>query len=268
MPEEFRAPRLRDLALPAGDRRGDRRKPRGEQPLPLRSAEDHRRVLCRQPLRGDAASWPGGTACTSIARRAVPRRPLRRPAELESLRNADGRVLGLFAPPPYGRVAILHEGRGHAAHVYGRKIACGEGFTSIGPHWNDMLWSSQKPTFDHECAGFNLMYWHAFTCSPPEAGRPASNISPARISTPASPGLARPPPSWPTSTVAIISCSRGNSWPTCLLQRRQRAKSRGPQTGRPGGGTAGIRLRRNRRGVLLDRVTVREDRIEVPGGRL
>ena len=65
------------------------------------------------------------------------------------------------------------KGAASAAHVYGRKIACGEGFTSIGPHWNDVLWSSQKPTFDHEaCAGLNLTYWHAFTCSPPEAGPP------------------------------------------------------------------------------------------------
>lgn len=60
-----------------------------------------------------------------------------------------------------------------AAHIYGKPIACGEGFTSIGPHWNDTLWSSQKPTFDHEaCAGLNLTYWHAFTCSPEKMGIP------------------------------------------------------------------------------------------------
>lgn len=62
---------------------------------------------------------------------------------------------------------------GSAAHTYGKTIACGEGFTSIGPHWNDILWSSQKPTFDHEaCAGLNLTYIHAFTCSPKEMGIP------------------------------------------------------------------------------------------------
>jgi hypothetical protein len=62
---------------------------------------------------------------------------------------------------------------GSAAHTYGKTIACGEGFTSIGPHWNDVLWSSQKPTFDHEaCAGLNLTYIHAFTCSPKEMGIP------------------------------------------------------------------------------------------------
>jgi hypothetical protein len=60
-----------------------------------------------------------------------------------------------------------------AAHLYGKRVVCGEGFTSVGPHWNDNLWSAQKPTFDHEaCAGLNLTYWHAFTCSPASAGIP------------------------------------------------------------------------------------------------
>jgi len=60
-----------------------------------------------------------------------------------------------------------------AAHTYGKSVTCAEGFTSIGPQWNDTLWSSQKPSFDHEaCAGLNLVFWHAFTCSPPEEGLP------------------------------------------------------------------------------------------------
>jgi hypothetical protein len=60
-----------------------------------------------------------------------------------------------------------------AAHIYGQAIVCAEGFTSIGPQWNDILWSSQKPSFDHEaCAGLNLVFWHAFTCSPQEMGLP------------------------------------------------------------------------------------------------
>ena len=65
------------------------------------------------------------------------------------------------------------KGPASAAHTYDKPIACGEAFTSVGPHWNDTLWSSQKPTFDHEaCAGLNLIYWHAFTCSPTEMGVP------------------------------------------------------------------------------------------------
>jgi len=60
-----------------------------------------------------------------------------------------------------------------AAHIYGKTVVCAEGFTSIGPQWNDVLWSSQKPSFDHEaCAGLNLVFWHAFTCSPKEMGLP------------------------------------------------------------------------------------------------
>jgi hypothetical protein len=60
-----------------------------------------------------------------------------------------------------------------AAHIYGKKIVGAESFTTIGPHWNDELWHDQKSAFDHEiCAGLNRMYFHTFTCSPPEMGIP------------------------------------------------------------------------------------------------
>jgi hypothetical protein len=60
-----------------------------------------------------------------------------------------------------------------AAHIYGKKIVGAESFTTIGPHWNDELWYDQKSAFDHEiCAGLNRMYFHTFTCSPPEMGLP------------------------------------------------------------------------------------------------
>jgi len=60
-----------------------------------------------------------------------------------------------------------------AAHIYGKKIVGAESFTTIGPHWNDEIWSSQKPAFDHEiCAGLNRVYFHTFTCSPQEMGLP------------------------------------------------------------------------------------------------
>jgi len=59
------------------------------------------------------------------------------------------------------------------AHVYGLKYIAAEAFTSIGPHWEDVLWSSQKPTFEHElCSGLNLCFIHTFTCSPDEMGMP------------------------------------------------------------------------------------------------
>ncbi len=60
-----------------------------------------------------------------------------------------------------------------AAHAYGVPLVGAEGFTSIGPHWNDTLWRSAKPSFDHEaCEGLNLTFIHTFTCSPPEMGLP------------------------------------------------------------------------------------------------
>ena len=60
-----------------------------------------------------------------------------------------------------------------AAHLYGKRLVGAEIFTSIGPHWEDVLWASQKPTFDHEvCDGLNLAFVHTFTCSPKEMGLP------------------------------------------------------------------------------------------------
>ncbi len=60
-----------------------------------------------------------------------------------------------------------------AAHIYGKQYVGAESFTSIGPHWNDVLWKSQKPSMDHEfCSGLNMIFFHTFTCSPKEMGLP------------------------------------------------------------------------------------------------
>lgn len=60
-----------------------------------------------------------------------------------------------------------------AAHIYGKRLVAAEAFTSIGPHWGDVLWKSVKPSFDHEaCAGLNLSFIHTFTCSPASMGLP------------------------------------------------------------------------------------------------
>ncbi|MBD3268076.1 glycoside hydrolase [bacterium] len=59
------------------------------------------------------------------------------------------------------------------AHIYGKKYVAAESFTSIGPHWNDVLWQAQKPSADHEfCSGLNMVFFHTFTCSPKEMGLP------------------------------------------------------------------------------------------------
>jgi hypothetical protein len=60
-----------------------------------------------------------------------------------------------------------------AAHTYGRRIVAAEGFTTIGPHWQERLWENLKPSFDRAaCEGLNRLVWHAFTASPKEMGLP------------------------------------------------------------------------------------------------
>jgi hypothetical protein len=74
-------------------------------------------------------------------------------------------------PEPHNRFFVKQASS--AAHIYGIKIVGAEGFTSIGPHWDDSLWRHLKPSFDHEaCAGLNLTFLHTFTCSPKEMGIP------------------------------------------------------------------------------------------------
>jgi hypothetical protein len=60
-----------------------------------------------------------------------------------------------------------------AAHTYGRRLVLAEGFTTIGPHWQETLWDNLKPSFDKAlCEGLNLLVWHAFVCSPEAMGMP------------------------------------------------------------------------------------------------
>lgn len=60
-----------------------------------------------------------------------------------------------------------------AAHTYGRQLVLAEGFTTIGPHWQETLWDNLKPAFDQACCeGLNRLVWHAFVCSPAEMGLP------------------------------------------------------------------------------------------------
>jgi len=60
-----------------------------------------------------------------------------------------------------------------AAHIYDKKLIGAEGFTTIGHHWDDVIWKDMKPSFDHEvCAGLNKTYLHTFTNSPKEMGLP------------------------------------------------------------------------------------------------
>jgi hypothetical protein len=60
-----------------------------------------------------------------------------------------------------------------AAHTYGHKLVMAEGFTTIGPHWQETIWDNLKPSFDRAvCEGMNLLVWASFSCSPEEMGIP------------------------------------------------------------------------------------------------
>ena len=60
-----------------------------------------------------------------------------------------------------------------AAHTYGHPLVFAEGFTTIGPNWQEKLWDNLKPAFDKAiCEGLNVLVWHAFVCSPEETGIP------------------------------------------------------------------------------------------------
>ena len=60
-----------------------------------------------------------------------------------------------------------------AAHTYGRRLVAAEGFTTIGPHWQETVWDNLKPSFDRAaCEGLNALFWTLVTCSPEKAGMP------------------------------------------------------------------------------------------------
>ncbi|MEI6604209.1 MAG: glycosyl hydrolase [Verrucomicrobiota bacterium] len=59
-----------------------------------------------------------------------------------------------------------------AAHVYGRKTASAEAFTSLSRHWGDAP-ASLKPTADRAfCEGINRFVFHTMTCTRPQDGKP------------------------------------------------------------------------------------------------
>jgi len=60
-----------------------------------------------------------------------------------------------------------------AAHTRGLPLVAAEGFTSVGPHWQETLWDNLKPSFDMACTeGLNRLIWHAFVSSPEKMGMP------------------------------------------------------------------------------------------------
>jgi hypothetical protein len=59
-----------------------------------------------------------------------------------------------------------------ASHIYGKRLVNAEAFTTLGPHWEEGP-LELKPVADRAfCEGANRFFFHTFTHSPAEAGRP------------------------------------------------------------------------------------------------
>ena len=64
-----------------------------------------------------------------------------------------------------------------AAHTYGKRLVAAEGFTVLGPHWEETLWDNLKPSFDQAaCEGLNRLVWCSVCCSPAEMGIPGQEF--------------------------------------------------------------------------------------------
>ena len=60
-----------------------------------------------------------------------------------------------------------------AAHIYGKKYVAAEGFSTINMSWSNSPGRNLKPTFDRALTeGLNRLFWHEFTSSPMEFGKP------------------------------------------------------------------------------------------------
>ncbi len=61
-----------------------------------------------------------------------------------------------------------------AAHIYGKPFVAAEGPTSMNPAaWSESLGGDLQPAFDHALTeGLNRLFWHEFTSSPAEYGKP------------------------------------------------------------------------------------------------
>ena len=60
-----------------------------------------------------------------------------------------------------------------AADIYGKRYVAAESFTRIGPPWDVSPGRNIKPTLDYALTeGLNRIFWHEFTSSPAQYGKP------------------------------------------------------------------------------------------------
>jgi len=68
-----------------------------------------------------------------------------------------------------------------AAHTYGRQLVLAEGFTTIGPHWQETLWDNLKPVLrSGRLRGIQSPDVARVRVLARRDGLPGSSISPAR----------------------------------------------------------------------------------------
>ncbi len=99
---------------------------------------------------------------------------------IKSLSFSDNVMAEFWAPSPHRpnpETRFFVKQSASVAHIYGKKIIGAEGFSSIGPHWNNELWHDIKPSFDYAiCEGLNKLFFSTFTCSPDEMGLPGQEF--------------------------------------------------------------------------------------------
>ena len=156
-----------------------------------------------------------------------------------------------------------------AAHTYGHKLVLAEGFTTIGPHWQETLWDNLKPVLRQGPVR-----------GPEPAGLARLRLL-ARGDGPARPAVLRRhapqserhlveqvrPPSSPTSTAASACCSRACSSPTSAyyygdhVPNFAQLKKSDPAHVLPGYDYDVVTEE-----VILKRMSVRDGRLVLPDG--
>ena len=100
-----------------------------------------------------------------------------------------------------------------AAHIYGKKFASAESFTTYR-HWLDSPETLKPPTDRAFCEGINRMIIHSSTSTRPQDGKPDTNMEQVHILTQTLRGGTNRQDSFPISDVANIFCNPESLLPT------------------------------------------------------
>ncbi len=98
--------------------------------------------------------------------------------QLDPLQNSGGVdiAMGEFWVPSQHRPTparrFLLRSAASANHIYGKRITACEGFTSVGPHWEDTFFEMKNTADQAFCDGCNLPVIHNFSHSPSVTAKP------------------------------------------------------------------------------------------------